>query len=936
LLEWQRGNRFELRIFPIPKRGSRRIVLAYTQVLAPSEGGRQYVYPLPLDPGDDTRIERFTFEAQLRGHDAGHGVATQGYVLTPQSGAPDVARLAFEARDFAPLGDLVLSYQLENAGARLRAWAYQPSAVAADARTGSARPQTGASGVTGDARNLYPASSEAPAAVADDAAYVAIAIRPNLPRRAARDARDYVLIADSSRSMLGENYRRARAVVTRSIREMDRHDRVTVLACDSVCQSLPGGFLTPGDDSADLAGRFLSSIEPEGASDLAFAVEQASALARPSAGRVLRVVYVGDGTPSVGPIHPALVRRAVADALPRGATFSAVALGSDADHATLRVATQAGGGVSLTFAPGQAAEEVAYALLGATYGQTLQNARIQLPEGMVAVAPSELGSLAAGAEQLVVARLLRPRVEGQVVLAGLVAGEPFEQSYPIEVSATSGQANAFVPRLYAAVAIAELEGSMDEGARRRSIELSTRFNVASRYTSLLVLESPAMFKAFGLDNQRAAPLWGGEQASEKSEQAADALEGDDDAGEAAYGSGAARPRGVSSGAGPSARELAAPAPRSSNAPSSASTEPGAEPEASWARPEKKRWAADSDELAEPELGRTDRALELLPPPEPRLIPMRKVWDRVGRIDAPPSLLEASSPARRQTIETRSRQQADHRSAIKDLYVVDFLAGDLESAARSVERWSDKDPLDPDALTARADLAAQRGLRDQAIRRLGSVVDVRPGDYKAQWRLARLHRWAGDPARGCRHSLGVAQLMLRDPKLVAQALGCAREVGQSGWVTDLLAALDPEVRREVLRRDALPRPSDELTGDFRILAKWQGTEHDLDLVIIHPEGYRVSWLGAPTASVISANDVLSLQQEGLALRGAPAGQYAIELVRSNGSHGTIYGNVDVDVGDSQRNVAFVMDGDRLRVATARISVKSRLVPLPGWDVRSGAQ
>jgi hypothetical protein len=85
-------------------------------------------------------------------------------------------------------------------------------------------------------------------------------------------------------------------------------------------------------------------------------------------------------------------------------------------------------------------------------------------------------------------------------------------------------------------------------------------------------------------------------------------------------------------------------------------------------------------------------------------------------------------------------------------------------------------------------------------------------------------------------------------------------------------------------------------------------------------------------VISANDVLSRQREALALRGAPAGQYAIELVRSNDSHGTIHGNVDIDVGDSQRNVAFVMDGDRLRVATARISLKSRLVPLPGWDDR----
>ena len=33
LLEWQRGGRFELRIFPIPRHGSRRVVLAYSQVV---------------------------------------------------------------------------------------------------------------------------------------------------------------------------------------------------------------------------------------------------------------------------------------------------------------------------------------------------------------------------------------------------------------------------------------------------------------------------------------------------------------------------------------------------------------------------------------------------------------------------------------------------------------------------------------------------------------------------------------------------------------------------------------------------------------------------------------------------------------------------------------------------------------------------------------
>src|SRR5690606_4374999 len=42
LLEWKRGGRFELRIFPIPKRGSRRVVIAYTETIPAFAGMRRY------------------------------------------------------------------------------------------------------------------------------------------------------------------------------------------------------------------------------------------------------------------------------------------------------------------------------------------------------------------------------------------------------------------------------------------------------------------------------------------------------------------------------------------------------------------------------------------------------------------------------------------------------------------------------------------------------------------------------------------------------------------------------------------------------------------------------------------------------------------------------------------------------------------------------
>jgi hypothetical protein len=73
--------------------------------------------------------------------------------------------------------------------------------------------------------------------------------------------------------------------------------------------------------------------------------------------------------------------------------------------------------------------------------------------------------------------------------------------------------NAFVPRLFAAAKIAELERTGGALAKPMIVELSKRFAVASQFTSLLVLESEAMFKAFGLDRGSVAPTFTGEVAA---------------------------------------------------------------------------------------------------------------------------------------------------------------------------------------------------------------------------------------------------------------------------------------------------------------------------------------------------------------------------------------------------------------------------------------
>jgi hypothetical protein len=316
-----------------------------------------------------------------------------------------------------------------------------------------------------------------------------------------------------------------------------------------------------------------------------------------------------------------------------------------------------------------------------------------------------------------------------------------------------------------------------------------------------------------------------------------------------------------------------------------------------------------------------------PPPLPRprrMIPMRKVWERTARIvvpvDVPAITTEAVAAAE------RAAEGDTARTPLKSLYALYFKSGDIDRAATVAERWSAKDPLDPDALTARADVAAARGERDLAIRILGSVVDVRPGDHKAQWRLARLHRWAGRAELGCRHSSAVAQIRTNDAKSLSEAVRCAREVGQSGLASDLLSSADDATRTaaERLLGEPVADPN-ALNGDITLQATWESGD-DLDLSMLEPEGYRVSWLGAPTKAVITANDVQSTQREGLALRGSSPGDYVVELTRPKGHTGTVRGTLQIVAAGERRSVPFVLDGGRTRLALIKVSSHSRLVPL----------
>jgi hypothetical protein len=181
---------------------------------------------------------------------------------------------------------------------------------------------------------------------------------------------------------------------------------------------------------------------------------------------------------------------------------------------------------------------------------------------------------------------------------------------------------------------------------------------------------------------------------------------------------------------------------------------------------------------------------------------------------------------------------------------------LSEATRLAERWLEKEPLDPEALTALADVEARRGHRELAIRMLGSVLDVRPGDTASHQRLARLERWAGHLDLACRHRIAIAENKPKDLGILAEAIACARSTGMTE-VADALLASSPDRDRAALEQRLAQTPADpeQLSGDVRLEAHWDGGV-DVDLSLLDTDGHRVSWLGAATRSVISAHDATS--------------------------------------------------------------------------------
>jgi len=891
LLEWQRGGRFELRIFPIPGNSERRVRLAYTQTLAPSSSGYLYVYPLPHSTDDSTKVGNFALDLQLSGI-RGDSVRVYGYAMRDSTQGENT-NLVYETQSFLPSGDLIVEYDLPDSEAEIRWWSYQGSATAPPPKK---KRRAHDVDVDREWRALH----------TDRRGYVAFAIRPDIPAWRDSRLRDYVFILDSSHSVVGERFRRSRELVQRLISEMDRRDRFLLMTCDLGCRQMSSDFLAPAKETDRRVRTWLSEIEPAGASNLIAALRQAkkSIEGKMRLERDVRFIYLGDGMASVGHRRTSsIVAEAETITADPRMTISTIGVGNDVDTVTLAALARAGGGHYIPYIPGQRANEAALTALQTTYGAALKYPTIQMPDGIESVVPQRLPTIRAGQEIVVVARLTKTKVNGNAILSGSIGERSYNRSYPISIKSSQSRGNAFVSNLWAAATIDDLQLSGKGEDLARIIALSKGYGVLSRYTSLLVLESEAMFRAFGIDPTPSYLQWTGEEEAEMEQS--DAV--DESASELASRGAPSVSRAVKS----RKRSEGIARPKAVSKSLATSTPPG-------------EGIADQpafEEKSEEEIDRESRKPRAVLQEPGRW--MRKIWVREASIQktAQPSsddlrIVDEAIHALNENPNSRDR----YRKLVRILCRI----GNLERALSTVNQWIERDRLDPEALIYLSDIVGRRGLRDQALRYLSGIVDLRPDDPVFHRRMANAYERAEMLENACAHRVALAEILPNDISAVSAAVRCERGFSRERQATLLLDALpDVKLKKRVEEMAAQPLEQKDATGVVSLNAVWQGKE-DVDLSLITSQGTRLSWMGGRT-TVVGSN-ASEDDKEVLGLQRVSVGGYTIEVSRTRQNASTpINGKIKVEALGTKHTFDFNLTSQRTTVGRIVVRRRARLVP-----------
>ncbi len=453
LLQWAGLGVYNARLYPIKPGSKRRVVTRYAQWLSRQgdEGERRlYVYPMAAEgaKGSLPRIEEMTVNVDL-------SKAEATSVRSGMKGQLEKKHIVVKAFDFVPRADLAV--ELFDGGLD-KVIAYRAShALHADEAPEDAD-EAFAKKVSGEE---------------DD--YIAVPLRAPPLSDDAPKGLDLAIVVDASAATEPSALAISRTIARSLLSHLGPDDRAALWAGDATLRPVTAdsGTLQSIDGNkkkAWLTG--LSSVERGGATDIGALLTEAAEKLDPK--RRGAVLYVGDGSPSVGELAPKDLRERLAR-LPESTRVLVAAVGSQPNVALLESLVR-GAPVEQVF-DAYGAARASLRLLEAAGKPMWLGAKVDLGPGVERILPRQLPPIGAD-ETLIVVGRVSGKTPKSLQLLG--SGGTIEHQVLTRTLDDHGD----LRRRWGQERLLEL---MEEGAGRASlVDIGRRFGLISPVTSWYV------------------------------------------------------------------------------------------------------------------------------------------------------------------------------------------------------------------------------------------------------------------------------------------------------------------------------------------------------------------------------------------------------------------------------------------------------------------
>jgi len=455
LVEWMDKDLFQVRIFPVPARGTQKLKLKYAQPLEWLGTTYRLTYPLRTSKQSLTTLEDFTLTATIR-----HPVPMRT-VLSPTHKVAVAHRngqviVGFEGERVTLDKDFVLFLGPSNEEIGLHVLTHKK---------------------------------------ASENGFFLLAAAPRATLEANEiQGKAITFVLDTSGSMTGEKMEQAKAALIYCIERLGHDDRFDVLRFSSDVERLSSsGLIAASDANKERAKRFVSDFEAAGGT----AIDEALIAAVGSGSESQLVLFITDGRPTVGEVAADVILKNLdsRNGSRRSRIFS-LGVGEDLNTHLMDMLSEKNGGTSHYVRPGEDVkvaiaalyEHIAFPVLSEI---TLNIEPISGDVKPYAMLPNKLPDLFRG-QQLLVAGRYRGSGKAKIRLEGKLGKET--RRFEVEVDMPNRETELdHIASVWAHRQVGHLLDQVrlsgeTTDLKNEIILLAKQYGIVTPYTSWLVVD----------------------------------------------------------------------------------------------------------------------------------------------------------------------------------------------------------------------------------------------------------------------------------------------------------------------------------------------------------------------------------------------------------------------------------------------------------------